>query len=82
MATSPSNLTRRCQCTQVTEEAMLRPRNRQWAHALAECAEKRAATKSGHPGGNSGPQIASSTTRGLSIAVAQTNERGIKDLVL
>ena len=66
----------------MTEEAMLRLRNRQWAHALAECAEKRATTKSGRPSGNGGPQIASSTTRGLNIAVTQTNEQGIKDLVL
>ena len=82
MAASPPNPTRRCQRTQVTEEAMSQPRNRQRAHGLAERAEKRAATKSGRPSGSGGPQSASSAMRGLSIAVAQTSERGIKDLVL
>ena len=81
-AASPPNLTRRCQRTQVTEEAMSQPRNRQWAHGLAECTEKRAVTKSGRPSRDGGPQSASSATRGLSIAVAQTSKRGIKDLVL
>ena len=79
---SPPNPTRRCQRAQVTEEAMSQPRNRQRAHGLAGRAEKWAATKSGRPSGDDGPQSASSAMRGLSIAVAQTSERGIKDLVL
>ena len=51
-------------------------------HALGERAEERAVTKSGRSRGIGGPQSASSATRGLSIAVAQTSERGIKDIVL
>ena len=76
MAMSPPNPARQRQRTQVTEEAMSRPRSRQWARALGERAEERAVTKSGRPSGDDGPQSASSTTRGLSIAVAQTSEIG------
>ena len=61
---------------------MSRPGSRQRAHALGERAEERAATKSGRSCGIGGPQGASSAKRGLSIAVAQTSERGIKDIVL
>ena len=61
---------------------MSRPGSRQRAHALGEHAEERAATKSGRSRGIGGPQSTSSSTRGLSIAVAQTSERGIKDIVL
>ena len=61
---------------------MSRPGSRQWVHALGEHAEEQAATKSGRSCGIGGPQGASSTKRGLSIAVAQTSERGIKDIVL
>ena len=61
---------------------MSRPGSRQRAHVLGERAEERAATKSGRSRGTGGPQSASSATRGLSIAVAQTSERGIKDIVL
>ena len=82
VAASPPDQTRRCQHAQVTEEAMSQPRDRQRAHVLAEHAEKWATTKSSCSSGSSGPQSASSTTRGLSIAVAQTSERGIKDIVL
>ena len=81
-AMSPPNLARRCQCAQVTEEATSRPRSRQRAHALGECTEEWATTKSGRLWGISGLQGASSATRGLSIAVAQTSERGIKGIVL
>ena len=61
---------------------MSQPRDRQRAHVLVERAEKRAATISGRSSGIGGPQSASSATRGLSIAAAQTSERGIKDIVL
>ena len=61
---------------------MSRPGSRQRAHALGERAEERAATKSSRSRGISGPQSVSSAMRGLSIAVAQTSERGIKDIVL
>ena len=81
-AASPPNPTRRHQRAQVTEEVMSRPKGRQQVHALGERAEKRAATKSGRLHGIGGPQSASSATRGLSITVAQTSERGIKDIVL
>ena len=81
-ATSPPDQTRRCQRAQATEEAMSQPRDRQRAHVLAERAEKRAATKSGRSSGSGGPQSASSTTRGLSIALTQTSEQGIKAIVL
>ena len=82
MAMSPPNPARQRQRTQVTEEAMSRPRSRQWARALGERAEERAVTKSGHSCGIGGPQSASSAMRGLSITVAQTSKRGIKDTVL
>ena len=71
---SPPNPTRRRQRAQVTEEAMSRPKSRQQAHVLGERAEERAATKSGRSRGIGGLQGASSATRGLSIAVAQTSE--------
>ena len=61
---------------------MSQPGSRQRAHALGERAEEWAATKSGCSRGIGGPQGASSAIRGLSIAVAQTSERGIKDIVL
>ena len=82
VAASPPNPTRRCQRTQVTEEAMSQPRNRQRVHGLAERAEKRAVTKSGCSSGSGGPQSASSAMRGLGTVVAQTSEQGIKDSVL
>ena len=82
MAASPPDQTRRCQRAQATEEAMPQPRDRQWAHVLAEHAEKWAATKSSRSSGIGRPQSVSSAMRGLSIAVAQTSERGIKDIVL
>ena len=61
---------------------MSRPESRQRAHALGEHAKERAVTKSGCLRGIGRPQSASSATRGLSIAVAQTSEQGIKDIVL
>ena len=61
---------------------MSRPGSRQRAHALDERAEEWAMTKSGRSRRISRPQSASSATRGLSITVAQTSERGIKAIVL
>ena len=66
----------------MTEEAMSRPRSRQWAHALAGHTKKRAATKSSRPRRIGGPQSVSSAARVLSTVVAQTSGRGIKDIVL
>ena len=49
---------------------------------LGEHTEEWATTKPGRSHRIGGPQSASSAMRGLSIAVTQTSERGIKDIVL